>query len=828
VRIGIDMLALQSPGSRGRGVGRFGRSLVGALLAREEAHEYVAYAHDGLPIDDIPSHDRVTLSLLKPEPAFGETAIRQAMERLARGNPHGLDTMVTLNPFELVPGYEPPARPLVGPRMAAVVHDLIPFLFPERYLADPPNAAWNYRRLRTLRHYDVLLTNSDATRDDCLRMLDLSEDRVVTIGGAGNGAFFTPDRSFPMPLETRAAFHRLGLRRPFVFCLAGLDERKNLRGLIDAFALLPEPLRRAHDLVVTCFLTDDETGQVRRLAEARGLAGNLILTGEVPDATLRILYQRCAAFAFPSTYEGLGLPLLEAMHCGAAVVGGKNSSQVEVVGDAGLLANAADPADLSAKLARVLDDPAFARELGERAIARADRFSWERSAERAIEALSALDRKGGPGRLRAVKPRVALVSPFPPKGSGISDYAMRLAEELSATYTVDLFHEDGYVPSVGLGSTRFSCFDHRLLRRNLSALGYRGVVYQMGNSYYHGFLYELMRVHPGVVTLHDFNLAAFHFWRAHQGGVPIDNFRWEVEYCYPDKIDEHRAQMWDWTRERGGLQEACTRRGLHLNHRIFEWAEAVVVHSPWCLEQARATVPDHAHKTVVIPMGARRRIVSPARRAEIRERFGLPRDALILGSFGILAQGKMNVEAITAFHELAPELPDALLVFVGQDWENGEAKAKVEELGLEDRVRFLGRQSDEDFADLIAVADVGICLRRPPTYGETSAALLDLLGQGVPTIITDVATFADYPGDVVRKVRWPDEGIPGIVAALSDLAGDARRREALGRSALAHVGRHHDWASSTRRYVELIERCYVERVRSRGGTPVGGPAPAVA
>ena len=160
-----------------------------------------------------------------------------------------------------------------------------------------------------------------------------------------------------------------------------------------------------------------------------------------------------------------------------------------------------------------------------------------------------------------------------------------------------------------------------------------------------------------------------------------------------------------------------------MNRAIFERAESVVVHSPWCLEQVQTLYPELADTVHVVPMGATPRRVTAEHRSATRARFGLPTDALLLGSFGILSQGKMNVEAIQAFHALRDELPPStLLIFVGRDWENGEARDEAARLELDGRVRFLGRQDDEAFADLIATTDIGIALRRPPTYGETSAA----------------------------------------------------------------------------------------------------------
>ena len=109
--------------------------------------------------------------------------------------------------------------------------------------------------------------------------------------------------------------------------------------------------------------------------------------------------------------------------------------------------------------------------------------------------------------------------------------------------------------------------------------------------------------------------------------------------------------------------------------------------------------------------------------------------------------------------------------------DNGETRSKVMELGLQHRVRFLGYHPADVRADLAAIADIGVCLRRSPTNGETSAALIDLLRLGVPTIVSDVGSFSDYPDSVVCKHRWGLYGLAGLTKALRKLAEDRPRRE---------------------------------------------------
>jgi glycosyltransferase involved in cell wall biosynthesis len=93
---------------------------------------------------------------------------------------------------------------------------------------------------------------------------------------------------------------------------------------------------------------------------------------------------------------------------------------------------------------------------------------------------------------------------------------------------------------------------------------------------------------------------------------------------------------------------------------------------------------------------------------------------------------------------------------------------------------------------------------------------LNLLASGVPSIVTDVGTFSDYPDQVVRKVRWESEGPEGLRRAMVELATDRAERERLGRSAWDYVCEHHEWSRVARQYVEVIERCHAEQSASQG------------
>ena len=213
MRIGFDMLAVQSPHHGHRGIGRYSRHLVAALLDRDDDHQFVLYAHDGLPDDRIPHAPNAIVRWLRSEQERGLTTVTQRMDHLARTNPDALDVLVILSTFEHWQDYHPPARPWNGLKIAAIVYDLIPFLFQSETIYDPTLLRF-YRTLEELRRYDALLAISEATRADCIAMLGLPDHQIVTIGAASDPDFFSPEepgtRARPEP-----TLHALGITRPY-------------------------------------------------------------------------------------------------------------------------------------------------------------------------------------------------------------------------------------------------------------------------------------------------------------------------------------------------------------------------------------------------------------------------------------------------------------------------------------------------------------------------------------------------------------------------------------------------------------------------------------
>ena len=407
------MLGDQSAG-RTRGTGRYTRGLVSRLL-ENASHEFVLYYHRGLPrtshgvapavgnalrgvpqvTDDVaPSLDGTPQRAFPTEVrelAIDESrSLQGAIDRLTRSNPDRLDLLLLTCPLENFQGYLPPFPKRGGPKLAALIYDLIPLVYPEHYLRHPAIARAYRRAIAALRQYDLLLTISESGRNEVLRRLGVSGDRVVNIGAGSDGEWFSPSRGDADRQADAACLRALGVREPFVHGLTALDFRKNLTGLLAAVERLPPEVLDRHQIVLSCAASDvEDVGKCRSLIACSAVADRVLLTAAVDDTALRALYRRSAAFVFASRYEGFGLPLLEAMQCGAVVVAGDNSSQMEVVGEAGLLADVEDPAALAASITQALTDVALAEGLRALAPRQAQRHSWQATADRCLTALEA-------------------------------------------------------------------------------------------------------------------------------------------------------------------------------------------------------------------------------------------------------------------------------------------------------------------------------------------------------------------------------------------------------------------------------------------------------
>lgn len=279
------------------------------------------------------------------------------------------------------------------------VLDLIPIIFEDLYKAHRSSWRFNFARwleIQAIKNAQLVLCISNNTAKDAQRILGIPDEKLVVTPLGVDPAFFEAKK----PTEERGLRARLGLpfEQPIVLYLGGIDQRKNIRGLISVFQ---ETQRHfINENCVTPILviagdvsSDEQYPIIQDILRKEDLGSSVFWTGYLDDSVLLELFAISTVFFFPSFYEGFGLPPLEAMAAGLPVLSSNQSAMPEILGDGALFMNPSDIKEGAAALIRILSDKDFALSLSERGRQRARLFSWERTGSCTIEAYRNLLRK---------------------------------------------------------------------------------------------------------------------------------------------------------------------------------------------------------------------------------------------------------------------------------------------------------------------------------------------------------------------------------------------------------------------------------------------------
>ena len=462
-------------------------------------------------------------------------------------------------------------------RIATVVtlYDLIPLIFPEQYLVDPGMRAFYNARFELVRHADGVLALSENTAEDAVERLHVPEDRVHVIN-AGTSEHFAGMYPSAEAASAHLARHVKSVRPGFLLYVGYFEFRKNMEGLIAGYGRLAPELRDRHQLVLVCAPRPFEVELIWSAADRAGLRrSDLVITGRVSDLTLGALYRACTLFVFPSFYEGFGLPMLEAMSCGAPVAASATTTGPEVLGDLEGTFEPHDPDSIASCLSALLRSPETLERLRARSQRQVSEYTWRRVAERSVEAYERVV-AGTKRRARSRRSRIALVTPWPPERSWIADYNLRLATELArrgvdvdvvVRGSVDLWWAP---PDRGIRLIAARDFEQlRVLHQH------DRVLYCMGNSELHAHACDLLTRRPGVVVMHDVVLVDFYRWQA---GVahPEDPERALsdcIQRMYGDRLSE------EMTRHGAATHGRQVALGMSMTRDLQSLAEQFLVDS---------------------------------------------------------------------------------------------------------------------------------------------------------------------------------------------------------------------------------------------------------
>jgi glycosyltransferase involved in cell wall biosynthesis len=360
MRIGIDATAM--PRQR-TGAGNYIFNLVRALSRIDDANEYVVFAKSHHVEELSISADNFTFVRTDP-PSRGLRLLWEQTALPMHAKRHRLDVLHS-------PHYTMPV--IASCPRVVTFHDATFFLFPE--LHQPIKRAFFPRMIRwSGRHADELIADSESTRQDIIAQCGVSPDRIHTVHIAASADCAPPDES-----ELLDVLSRHGLERGRYLLYVGvLEPRKNVPQLVEAFGRVAAACPSL--MLVIAGRKGWMYDSIFERVVSLGLLERVRFLGYVATEELGSLYAGSRAFVYPSRYEGFGIPVLEAMQAGAAVITSDRSSLSEIAGDAALLVDPDDVSALAEALKLVVTDDALARSLVDRGLKRAAMFSWDRTA----------------------------------------------------------------------------------------------------------------------------------------------------------------------------------------------------------------------------------------------------------------------------------------------------------------------------------------------------------------------------------------------------------------------------------------------------------------
>jgi glycosyltransferase involved in cell wall biosynthesis len=819
MRVVIDMQGLQASNAK-RGIGRYTSDLIKHMLESNKNHEVILLLNGMLSdnIDGIrdefsrylPNESIVVWCGVGPVSAIDKSndVRREISEKIredfiAKMSP---DVLLITSLFEGLPDDAVTSIGKFNTKIptAVILYDLIPLIHKNIYLCNEVVESWYLNKIDSLRRANLLLSISNSSGSEAVRHLGFNESNVINISTACDEGFKKIDLTENERFEL---LNKYNLNSSFIMYTGGIDHRKNIEGLLKAYSLLSKNLRSKHQLAIVCSIQDVERDRLVKLCKEYGLnKQDVIFTGYIPESDLIGLYNCCDCFVFPSWHEGFGLPVLEAMRCGKAVIGGRLSSIPEVIGNEEALFDPYDSQQIADKMERLLTDNEFKKSLEKHAESQSLVFSWDISAMLAWESLEKFHENRS-----ASKPplshfesdkrrRLAYVSPLPPAKSGIADYSAELISELTRHYIIDVIVEqddkisDPYI--IANCNVRTVDFFEK------NSTDYDRILYHFGNSAFHGHMFKLLNDYPGVVVLHDFYISGV---VAH-----IDLATAQFPGIWSQEL--HKSGGWPAVFMRYKAKDtADVVYKYPCNISVLQNSVGVIVHSDFSRRLA-SSLYGHTNVADWALIPHLRVPIYDVPRNKARKKLGINENAFVVCSFGLLGPTKLNHQLLSAWlNSSLSENEECHLVFVGENHNGkyGEDLLKaIKKSKNGKRVKITGWAEVEDYKMWLAAADIGVQLRTL-SRGETSGTVLDCMNYGLATVVNANGSMSDI--DDACVVKLADEFSDNdLIDVLTSLYNNIDYREKLKTAAITKIRTSHWPRNCAEEYKAAIETFYEE------------------
>lgn len=807
-----DLQCCQS-GSRLGGIGRYSLELTKAIISLTPDFEHIillndsnaqAEAHIRQEFRDLLQPNAFKICAIPPRSAYlsdlGETADLAAKLReifIANLAPD------VVHLASLVEGYGDDIATSVvkeaGYVQVVTLYDLIPLRQPQLYLTTASVKAHYTQKTRQFRYADALLAISQYTANEGREFIEGFDGVIANIRGGIDPRFK------PLPdseSQIRALRGMAGIDGKFLLYTASFDQRKNQKGLIEAFGLLPESVRSERKLVIVGKGWPAAYDELRQFAAAKGLGeADLVFPGHVTDDELAALYGECELFVFPPLWEGLGLPVLEAMACGAPVIGSNTTSVPEVLGLEEASFDPFDAQDISRVMARALTEPAFMAQLKDHAARHSAAFTWEASAHLALAAIKeAIERKAD-----------RTTSPLETKSLSIEpsrDTALLLAQNEVEAGVVRPDADQYRIGWVSSWGTRCGIASHsaNLLAEwddNVVVLGQTLLhpgdeqwstelpldrCWTQGKDDTLSLLSDALDAHAITDVIIQFNYGFFNFAQLNwlmSTQVMKHRRVYITLHSTNDPLDEYGHRLGDI---KDGLIQ-CT--------RIF-------VHNEIDVHRLRAL--GIGGNVSLIPLGLR------SIEGEISPHGG---DGQLISAYGFFLPNKGLPELVSALALMRERGENVRLRLVNADYgdQGGVSRALIEEtrkladrLGCRDHVEFITDfLSDEESVGLLREADL-LVYAYQATGESASAAVRMGMASKVPLAVTPLSIFDDVKrAAFVLPGTSPSELADGISGALIAIREQTLHARDIAKTA-SNLRRVQNYGKIARSLQDIISR----------------------
>jgi glycosyltransferase involved in cell wall biosynthesis len=704
----VDGRVISHPTAGGRGVGRY---TIGLVRAMHESGAVVTVMNAS-EVDEQKWLDAI--------PSLRVAPFEPSTVRAASSDTWFMCTQMMLHPIPL--DVVPRMITEAGLRVVGVLHDVIPYRYPEIYLTDPSALRQSQLRAMLVRTFDAMVSNSTFSADTGSAVLQFDRSKIHVVGAAVEPQFC--EGSVSESRLKRLIDKGVDTSRGLVVAVTGGDDRKNTPGLIRAWGSLNCELRKSHQLVIACAAVPVVQNRWRDIANSVGLTAlDVVFTDTVTDDEMVALYQTARLSVMPSLEEGFGLPVAEAAACGCVTICSNNSSLPEVIDCDEALFDASDVGDIARAIEWALTDHEHRERLRVAATRSALRWTWENVGRDAVTALS-----GSAGRRDSVvvAHRIGLMGPSTGSPSGIGTYNVRLAIA---------WHENHDLPDliecVDVSNTSIAvndCHSASGLGRYWYPHDVDHLIVSLGSSPYHAMSVARASEYACHVWLHEPTLVGCHVGIGHQSG----SREWADDYMR-DRLRDCNVSERLWPKDLLDA-EAYHAAGIHFLEPVLRHARSVVVSSDEAAQKIRSIRADVS--ILVLPLA--HEVCEPVAQ--------WPSDQLVV-SVGWIDASKRPDEVVESLART-----NARLLFVGEasDEVQEQIMTLAEKLGMAARVSFTGRLSDDEYDRTLRSASLGIQLRLNGGRGERSAAVNDLRSRGIP-VICDIGYEESFSIDEIEQ-----------------------------------------------------------------------------